>query len=131
MKKLIMAFLLLSFFSGASLAQDEKKSAKKKQFIYVLKLIPRLLKEENWTERDNQIVGRHFKRLQQLQKDGRLILAGRTLTTDESGMGIVILQVDTEAEARDLMESDDAVKEKIMTARLYPFSVALLTAAKE
>src|SRR5687768_16711270 len=45
MKKLIIAFLLLTLFSGAGLAQDEKKSAKKKQFIYVLKLIPRLLKE--------------------------------------------------------------------------------------
>ncbi len=131
MKKLMIAFLLLSICFVTNLAQDEKKPAKKKQFIYVLKLIPRLLKEKNWTERDNEIVGRHFKRLQQLQKDGKLILAGRTLTTDENGLGIVILQVDTEAEAKEIMTSDDAVKEKIMTARLYPFSVALLSAAKE
>lgn len=131
MKKLIIAFLLIAFCSAANLAQDEKKPAKKRQFIYVLRLIPRLLKDKNWTERDNQVVGRHFKRLQQLQKDGKLILAGRTLTTDASGMGIVILQVDTEAEAKEIMASDDAVKEKIMTASLYPFSVALLSATKE
>jgi hypothetical protein len=31
----------------------------KKQFIYVLKLIPALLDEKNWTEKEETIVKRH------------------------------------------------------------------------
>jgi uncharacterized protein YciI len=97
----------------------------KKQFIYTLKPIPRLQHEENWTEKENEIVGRHFSKLQQLLQEGKLILAGRTLPLDETTFGIVILEVDSEEEARDLMEQDPAVQEGMMTARLYPYRVAL------
>ena len=34
---------------------------KKSQYIYVLNLISRLLKEENWRDKENEVVGRHFK----------------------------------------------------------------------
>lgn len=54
-------------------------------------------------------------------------MAGRTLNeSDPSQFGIVILEVDAEEEARKIMEEDDAVKEKIMTAQLFPFRVALI-----
>jgi uncharacterized protein YciI len=97
----------------------------RKQFIYTLKLIPELLDENNWSEREHDIVKRHFEALQQLLKENKLILAGRTLNFDESTFGIVILQVDSEEEARRIMENDPAVKEKIMVAELYPYRVAL------
>ena len=45
---------------------------------------------------------------------------------DPSGMGIVILEVDSEEEARVLMENDPAVKEGIMEAQLFPYRVALI-----
>lgn len=38
----------------------------KKQFIYVLKLIPSLLDENNWTEREEKAVDDHFSMLQML-----------------------------------------------------------------
>ncbi|MBA3713719.1 MAG: hypothetical protein H0W76_14890 [Pyrinomonadaceae bacterium] len=107
--------------------QETVKSNEKKQFIYVLKLIPRLLDEKKWTARDSQIVERHFRRLQQLHKEGIVVLAGRTLNeSDPNQMGIVILSVESEKEARAIMENDDAVKEKIMTAQLFPFGIALI-----
>lgn len=98
----------------------------KMQFIYKLKLIPKLLDENNWTDYENEIVGRHFEILQNLLKEGRLILAGRTLNMDPSGFGLVILEVESEEEARNIMENDPAVKEKIMSAELYPYRVALI-----
>tara|TARA_B100000965_G_scaffold372955_1_gene363024 strand:- start:181 stop:510 length:330 start_codon:yes stop_codon:yes gene_type:complete len=98
----------------------------KQQYIYVLKLIPMLLDESNWTEKENMIVQEHFEKLQGLQREGKLILAGRTLNMDTEGFGIVILEVDTENEARELMEGDPAVKEGIMTAQLFPYRVALI-----
>jgi uncharacterized protein len=96
----------------------------KLQFIYKLELVPRLIADNNWTEEDNQVVQRHFEVLQMLLEENKLVLAGRTLNTDP--FGIVILQVDSEEEAKDIMENDPAVKEKIMTAELYPYRVALL-----
>jgi uncharacterized protein YciI len=97
---------------------------KKLQFIYFLKLIPELIDDNNWTEVENDIVERHFLRLKGLVKEGKVILAGRTLNTDPEG--IVILEVDTEEEAINLMENDPAVKEKVMTAKLFPYRVALI-----
>jgi len=98
----------------------------KMQFLYQLRLIPSLLEDANWTNRENAIVQQHFEVLQDLLKEGKLILAGRTLDMDPSGFGIVILEVDSEEEAKELMENDPAVKEGIMTATLFPYRVALI-----
>lgn len=98
----------------------------KTQFLYQLKLIPALLDESNWTDKENNIVQHHFEVLQNLQQEGTLILAGRTLNMDPSGFGIVILEVNSEEEAITLMENDPAVKEGIMTATLFPYRVALI-----
>lgn len=95
----------------------------KLQFLYQLKLIPSLLDQANWTEKENSIVQHHFEVLQNLQEEGRLLLAGRTLNLDP--IGIVILEVDTEEEAFELMHNDPAVKEGIMEAQLFPYRVAL------
>ncbi|HYE73521.1 MAG TPA: YciI family protein [Blastocatellia bacterium] len=127
MKNLFAILLVITLFCSPVLSQEPIKREAKKQFIYVLKLIPRLLDEKNWTQQDGEIVGRHFRRLQKLHKEGKVILAGRTLNESEpSQFGVVILEVDNEQEARKIMEEDDAVKEKIMTAQLFPFSVALI-----
>jgi uncharacterized protein YciI len=127
MKKFLAALLVVLSLCGAAVAQESRKRDERKQFVYVLKLIPRLLDEKNWSERDGQIVSRHFRRLQQLHKEGRVILAGRTLNeSDPSQFGVVIFEAASEEEARKIMEEDDAVREKIMTAQLFPFSVALI-----
>lgn len=95
------------------------------QFLYQLKLIPELLLEENWTDRENNMVYDHFKVLQGLLKENKLIMVGKTDNLDESTFGLVILQVESEETARTIMENDPAVKGGIMTAELYPYNVAL------
>ena len=127
MKKILITLLVLLALCGGTAAQESGRKVGKKQFVYVLKLTPRLLDAKNWTEKDEQIVGRHFRRLQQMHKEGRVILAGRTLNeSDPSQFGVVIFEADSVDEARKVMEADDAVKEQIMTAQLFPFSVALI-----
>lgn len=127
MKKLLATLLVLLSLCGASVSQELRKKDERKQFVYVLKLVPRLLDERNWTERDREVVAKHFRRLKQLLLEGKVILAGRTLNeSDPSQFGVVIFEADSDAEARKLMEEDDAVKEKIMTAQLFPFKVALI-----
>jgi D-alanyl-D-alanine carboxypeptidase len=102
----------------------QTKTVEKKQFVIVLRLSSKYQDEKNWTEADNQAVGRHFAKLQQLQKDGKLIFAGRTL--NKESMGVVILEVESETEARQIMEADDAVKAGIMSAEVLPFQTALM-----
>ena len=127
MKKLLAALLVALSLCCAAVSQETPGKVEKKQYVYVLKLIPRLLDEKNWTEQDGRIVGQHFRRLQQLHKEGKVVVAGRTLNDSQpSQFGIVVLEVGSEAEARKIMEDDDAVKEKIMTAQLFPFTVALI-----
>ncbi len=95
-----------------------------KQFIYFLELIPHYLISSNWTDIEDAIIEEHFNKLQNLLNEGKLILAGRTLT--EAPNGIVILEVNSLEEARELMENDPAVKKGLMKAKLYPYRVALL-----
>lgn len=98
----------------------------KEQFIYVLKLIPALLQEDRWTEREEKIVGRHFEKLQKLLEEGKLILAGKTSGIDEKTFGIVILEVESQEEAITIMKNDPSVAEGIMTAELFSYKVALM-----
>ena len=98
----------------------------KLQFLYQLRLIPSLLSEGNWTERENDIVARHFEGLKKAEQKGTVILAGRTLNMDSDGFGIVIFEVDSEEEAQLFMNTDPAVKEGIMTASLFPYKVAIM-----
>jgi uncharacterized protein YciI len=98
----------------------------KKQFIYILKLIPALLDEKKWTTEEEAIVERNFKKLQGLLGEGKLILAGKTNGLDENTFGIVIFEADSEEEAKFIMENDPAVAEGIMKAELFPYKVALM-----
>jgi uncharacterized protein YciI len=78
------------------------------------------------TEEEEEITTRHFEYLQDLTMRGVVKLAGRTLNVDESSFGIVILEVESEAVARDIMNDDPAVKDGVMRAELFPFRIALM-----
>lgn len=96
-----------------------------KTYIYVLKPVARLQSAANWTAAENGIVSQHFAYLQDLQLSGRLILAGKTDGLDENTFGIVIFKSANLEEATKIAEADPAVKDKIMTADLFPYTVAL------
>ena len=96
-----------------------------KQFLYMLRLAPRLHDEGAWTDADKAAVSRHFAQLQEATASGRVILAGRTLEPGDRTFGLVIFEARDEAEARRFMESDPAVVAGVMTATLHPYAVAL------
>jgi uncharacterized protein YciI len=99
--------------------------AKPKQFIYVLRLVPRLYSDSAWTQEDKMALSRHFTRFKHAIETGELILAGRTSEPGDKTFGIAIFEANNEAAARKFMESDPAVVAGLMTAELHPFSVAL------
>ena len=101
-------------------------AAKRGQYLYVLRVAPRLHDQKAWTEADNAAVGRHFARLKQAVETGQVILAGRTAEALDKTFGLVIFEADDEAAARAFMEADPAVVSGQMTATLHPYAVALL-----
>lgn len=94
-------------------------------YLYVLRLIDRLRTEEKWTSSDNHAVNEHFIHLKDLLAKDVLILAGKTDGLDERTFGIVIFKCNTNEEAKALMKSDPAVIQGIMTAELFPYTIAL------
>jgi uncharacterized protein len=108
-----------------SLTAQKPKTDKPKQFIYVLRLVPRLYADSAWTKEDEAVLERHFARFQEATKTGQLILAGRTSEPGDKTFGIAIFEAADEDAARKFMQEDPAVANGLMTAELHPFAVAL------
>jgi uncharacterized protein YciI len=108
-----------------SLGAQEAKAGKPKQFIYVLRLVPRLHADSAWTKEDNAVLERHFVRFRDAANSGQLILAGRTAESGDKTFGIAIFEASNEDAARKFMQEDPAVAGGLMTAELHPFAVAL------
>jgi uncharacterized protein YciI len=126
-----LSLLLAALVAAAppALAQAPDTAAAERaalvQFVIVLRPVPRLLDAANWTAADEGLVAEHFQRLEALRDAGRVLLAGRTLNSDARQFGLVVVEVGSEAEAREIMEGDPAVRGGVMTAELFPYSVAL------
>ena len=126
MKPLRFLVLLLCILAAVQpLRAQEAKPDKPKQFIYVLRLVPRLHSDSAWTKDDEAALGRHFARFKKAVETGELILAGRTMEPGDKTFGIAIFTAADEKAARSFMENDPAVVAGLMTAELHPFAVAL------
>ena len=77
-----------------------------------------------WTDEENQISADHYAYLKQALEDGVLILAGRSL--DGIGPAVVVIEAETEEEARAFLLEDPFVKSALFGAELHPFRAALV-----
>lgn len=100
------------------------QNEKLRQYIYVVRLVPRLYEQKAWTEQDREAAMKHFERLRAAGERGPVILAGRTEEPADKTFEIVVFEAPDEATARAFMESDPAVKARIMTAELHPYMIA-------
>lgn len=91
-------------------------------FAYILKPVrPDFI--ESLTPEEEKVIDVHFEYLKQGFLEGTVILAGRCL---DGEFGIVIFRARSQMEADEFVNNDPAVMSGLMTARLYPFHVALL-----
>ncbi len=97
---------------------------KLKQFIYVLKLVPRLHDDSAWTDADKAAIAGHVANFKAATASGQLMLAGRTLDPADKTFGIAIFTATDEAAANAFMNADPCVVAKVMTAQLHPFHAA-------
>ena len=86
------------------------------------------MQEDNWTDETRERVGAHFNRLKEFTEKGKVVLAGRSNIdiNDEDNFGIVVFEAESELEAKNFMDKDPTIEAGIMTAALFPFSLALL-----
>jgi uncharacterized protein len=121
----VLPFVLTALLVAPSLAAEHQSERKRQQYVYVLKLTPRMQEATAWTDSENGAIGRHFARLAKATDAGQVILAGRTTEALDKTFGLVIFEAENEEAARLFMESDPAVEANIMSATLHPYSVAL------
>ncbi len=97
------------------------------QFIYVLKAARLQMLTDAATPQENEILTQHVEHLQALARRDVVLLAGRSQTADADTFGIVILRAPSQAAAAELMASDPAVAQGVMTATLFPYQVAAVS----
>jgi uncharacterized protein YciI len=78
------------------------------------------------TDDERRVTTEHFEYLEGLTRAGTVLLAGRTLNTDPSSFGIVLLRAESEEAAREIMLNDPAVRQRVMRAEFFPYRIALL-----
>lgn len=76
------------------------------------------------TDEEKAVWREHFEGLKRLLAEGRLVLAGPTLGTINTGM--VVFEAPDEDAARKIMEADPVVRGGYARGELRPFRVSLL-----
>jgi uncharacterized protein YciI len=98
------------------------------QYLYRIQPVRPAMLMETPTEEESRIVSEHFNYLETLMEKGIVILAGRTQTSDYSSFGIIIFNTDSDAAARQVVEDDPAVKNRVFRAEWFPYKIALMQA---
>ncbi len=127
MKKIILLLLLLSANAFCQKPVYDEALAKSlggdshgmKQYVLVI------LKDGSNTGIDakqkGEIFRGHMDNIQRLANEGKLYLAGPFGKNDSNYRGIFIFNVATVDEAKALVETDPAIKNKVLAAEFFPW----------
>ena len=94
------------------------------QYIYKLQVTRPSMLTEGPRLDEERALGAHFSYLSEQLAAGRVILFGRTQTTDEDTFGIVIFEAEDELAAEQFMRADPAISEAVMDAQLWPYAIS-------
>lgn len=95
------------------------------QFLYRLTPVRIEMVTEESTPEEQAFVNEHFVHLEKLTQQGVVLLVGRTQDNSPNTFGLVIFQAQSTEQAREIMNSDPAVRKGLMRAELFPFRIAL------
>ena len=94
-------------------------------YLYKIQPVRPGMLTEGSTESESRTVSEHFDYLKDLTEKGTVMLAGRTQNKDYSSFGIVIFKAESEEKAREIMNNDPAVKNRVFRAELFPYKSSL------
>jgi uncharacterized protein len=97
------------------------------QFLYLIFPTRPTMLTEGLTPIESAVMAEHFAYLQRLLAEGSLILAGRTQNNDAETFGLAIICAESDDEAHEIMLHDPAVVGGVMTSKIYPYRVALIS----
>lgn len=102
-------------------------AGEKLQFMYVIQAVDpvKAASRDSWTDEDAETFNLHWANLERLRDEGVLILAGRAQDADGTGPAICILEVDSDAEAKRIFDSEPFFTRGFATGTLHPFRVAI------
>ncbi len=100
--------------------------AGKSLYIYKIQPVRQEMVSKGRTPEEDAVVGEHFSYLERMTKQGVVLLAGRTLTDDYAGFGIIIFSAESQQAAEKFVRNDPAVAQRVMRAELYPFRASLV-----
>ncbi len=83
-------------------------------FLYKIQPVRPEMLSLGATDEERKVTSEHFEYLQGLTRAGVVLLAGRTLNTDPSSFGIVLLRAESEAAARRIMLNDPVVRPSML-----------------
>jgi uncharacterized protein YciI len=118
MKFLVLAIALIS----CSFAQAPSPS--KKAFLIRTQPV-RATFVQDATKEEEKIMSEHFVYLKKLAADGKVVLAGPSINGEKT-FGLIVVEVDDEAEARKIMEGDPSLKAGIQKGEVLPFRISIL-----
>jgi uncharacterized protein YciI len=84
---------------------------------------PRATFMEDSTPEEDALMSAHFEYLKRLLDEGKLILAGPSL---DPVFGVIVLEAESEEDARRLIAADPSVAAGLQTPELSPFRASLL-----
>lgn len=81
------------------------------------------------TDAEEEVWGRHWRRLQQMYLEGRVVLVGPTL--GRINTGLCIFEAPDEAAALAFMQADPTIAEGLARGELRPMRISLLRGRDE
>jgi uncharacterized protein YciI len=100
------------------------------QYIYKLQVTRPSMLTEGPTVDEERALTAHASYLNEQLAAGRVILFGRTQTTDEDTFGIVIFEAEDEHAAAQFMRADPAISAAVMEAQLWPYAISGMRASE-
>lgn len=94
-----------------------------KQQFFVRLIPPRNDWPESMTPAEQAAMSDHFEYLKKLTSEGKVLIAGPCF---KPTFGVAVLETESEAEAREIMQNDPSVVRQINTFEIQPMRVALL-----
>lgn len=116
----MMRLAVLFVLALLSFAQQP---AKKAFLIRIQPVRPTFV--EDATKEEGKIMGEHFQYLKSLAAEGKVVIAGPSINGAKT-FGLIVVEVDTEADARKIMEGDPSVKGGLQKDEVLPFNIAIL-----